>query len=269
MARCSKTGCDRWRPDVLAFNGKVGVQLDEGWYCSAACLELSARRRLVADRRGPLGSVAPIPPLKVGVILVHQRSVSRGELRRALDAQTGTGLRLGEQLIRMELATSEEVLRALAAQSKVGYLTSIAPASVATATGLLSADAVRVLRLVPFDMDAERRTLKLACVAPLPRVALAAVRDLTGWTPEPFLVADDHWPTLLAGAMARPVESRRQVRSVMVRDVDDAAARVAQAAEAGGGARMKHATCDPYLWVRVEARDTVEDLLVEVAQQAA
>ena len=269
MARCSRTGCDRWRPDVLAFSGKVGVHLDEGWYCSSACLELSARRRLVATRRAPLGTVASIPPLKVGVMLVHQRSVSRSDLRRALDAQTSTGLRLGAQLIRMDLATSEEVLRALAAQAKVGYLTSIATASVTTATGLLSADAVRVLGLVPFDMDAEGRRLKLACVAPLPRLALAAVRDLTGWTPEPFLVADEHWPDLLAGALSRLVESRKEVRSAMVRDVDDVAARVAQAAEAGGGARMKHATCDPCLWVRVEAEDTVEDLLVEVERHAA
>ena len=269
MARCSRTECDRWRPDVLALNGKAGVQLDEGWYCSAACLELSARRRLVAARRGPVSSVAPMPQLKVGVMLVHQRSVTRGELRRALDAQTGTGLRLGAQLITMELATSEEVLRALAAQSEVGYLTSVAAASVAAATGLLSADAVRILGLVPFDMDAERRKLKLACVAPVPRVALAAVRDLTGWTPEAFLVTDEHWPELLAVAISKAVESRTQVRSVMARDVDAAAARVAQAAEKAGGARMKHATCDPYLWVRVEARNTVEDLLVEVEQQAA
>ena len=268
MARCSRTGCDRWRPDVLAFNGKVGVLLDEGWYCTPACLELSARRRLVEARRPQLGSVARIPPLKVGVMLVHQRSVSRRELRRALDAQTRTGLRLGQQLIRMELATAEEVLRALAAQSEVGYLTTIDPARVETATGLLSPDAVRALGLAPFDMDPERRRLKLACVAPLPRLALAAMRDLTGWAPEPFLVADQHWPELVAAATSAPAASGGQVRSVQVRDVAAAAARVARAAEAGGGARMKHAACDPYLWVRVEARDTVEDLLVEVEKQA-
>ena len=169
MARCSRTECDRWRPDVLAFHGKVGVLLDAVWYCSTACLELSARRRLVAARRGRLGAVAPIPPLKVGVILVHQRSVSRSDVRRALETQTRTGLQLGQQLIRMELATSEAVLRALAAQSDTGYLTTIDPTRVEAAIGLLSPNAVRALGLVPFETDAERRRLKVACVAPSAR----------------------------------------------------------------------------------------------------
>jgi hypothetical protein len=254
---------------VLAFNGKVGVLLDEGWYCSPTCLELSARRRLAGARRGQLGSVAPFPPLKVGVMLLHQRSVSRSDLRQALDAQTRTGLRLGQQLIRMELATSEAVLRALAAQFEAGYLTTIDPLRIQAATGLLSPDAVRALGLVPIDLDKEQLRLKVACVAPLPRLALAAVRDLTGWAPEPFLVADEHWAEVLAAATSDKPGSTVQIRSVQVRDVADAAARVAKAAEMGGSARMRHASCDPYLWVRVEAEDTVEDLMVEVEKQAS
>ena len=71
----------------------------------------------------------------------------------------------------------------------------------------------------------------MACRAPLPRAALSALRQLTGWTPEPLLVSDADLQTLMHsyGVDGCPRPTRR-VGFVNVHSVGDAAARIAAAA---------------------------------------
>src|SRR5207249_4115824 len=114
-------------------------------------------------------------------------------IRRGLDAQRFSGRRLGDELQQMGVVTAQDVLRALSVQANTRYLTTIDPVIVRPGHGALSRDMVRALGLVPFEVDDQTRILKVAYMAPLPRVALAALRELTGWTPEPYLVADDVW----------------------------------------------------------------------------
>jgi hypothetical protein len=101
----------------------------------------------------------------------------------------------------------------------------------------------------------------VACTAPLSRPALRALRELTGWTVEPFLVADDLWPVLVeAYGAARGAAANGSA----VHDLNEAAARVARAAVSGGVLRMMQARCDPYLWVRLEGLGHHEDLLLPI-----
>jgi hypothetical protein len=251
-----------WRPDLLAGRGRAGLVLDDTWYCSQRCVEQAANRTLEAARRtiAPRRPV-PIPPLKLGMLLVHHGVLTPVQLEAALSAQRGAGLRLGAFLRREGLVGRLPLLRALAAQSSAPYLPALDASAVRHVPAALSPNAVRALGLVPFEVDADRRRVKVACVAPVPRLALRALTELTGWVGDPFIVDDDVMPPLLqayaAGTADRPATS-----DAVTTTIPDAAAQIARTAARGRGTRLRHAPCHPFLWIRVEGDQGADDLIV-------
>ena len=118
----------------------------------------------------------------------------------------------------------------LSAQAGVSYLMAVDPACVRSAPGGLSADEVRALGVVPIQVDETNRLLVVACQAPLPRAALSALRQLTGWTPEPLLVSDVDWQLLIRAYGSAVTRRQQRVVFERVRDIDELAARIAAAA---------------------------------------
>ncbi|MGE0039786.1 MAG: hypothetical protein AB7H88_00610 [Vicinamibacterales bacterium] len=261
MPRCARAECGRWRPDLLVRNVRVGLHLDNRWYCSPGCVETATRRRLSAPR--PLSLRPPaIPPLRLGTLLIHLGAATPALLRQAADAQRRSGLRIGAQLRAMGVVSATDVLRGLSAQAGVGYLTHLDPSCVREAPGRLSADAVRALGVVPVEADAHVQRLRVACVAPVPRVAIAALYELTRWAIEPFLVSDEHLEPLMTAYAEAAGNRTPAIAAHTVRRVDEAAKWVARAAAAGPGVRMTEARFDPYQWVRLESEARVEDVLI-------
>ena len=251
---------------MLARIGRAGLQLDGQWYCSPPCLQDALRRRLRESRRqGMPRGMTPLAPIKLGVLLlVSQSTLTPALLSNALDEQRRTGLRIGAQLQQMGLVSQTEVLRALAAQAGVSYLTSVDLEPLAQAPGHLSRSAVQALGLVPIDVDEQKQLIKVAATAPLPRLAIGALRELTGWIVEPYLVSDELWPSLLshygtaAGARAT---------AAPVRTLQDATGRIVEAARRDPGLHLTHVRWDPYVWMRVEGQEHVEDIVLPVSDQ--
>lgn len=256
MARCAHPDCDRAQPPTGW--PRAGLMVDDAWYCSARCVRREAAGRF-RDDDGPQTAAADAPRLKLGSLLMHQGAVTFEMVERALRGQRQSGLPLGTELQRLGVAQTA-ILRALAAQQGVDYLTACDVARVHDAPGGLHPDTVRMLGLVPFDADPERGYLKVACQAPIPRRALEALRRLTRWVAEPFLVTEQVW-TELADAYG----GGRRIDDVTFTpwcDVDAAAARVASVAESERAVWLQQARCDPFTWVRVEGASAVEDLFV-------
>ena len=267
MARCASDTCSRWRPGFLVDAG-AGVWFDDVWYCSTRCLESAARERLEAASTTDARPPVPSPRVRLGALLLHQQAITPDRLRKGLEAQRRTGLRLGAQLEGLGLVSSLEVLKALAAQAGVAYLTNPEPSKVAQAPGGLAPATVKLLGAVPFEERPNEKRLKVACVAPLPRIAIAALREVSGWTVEPFLVTDQAWVTLLTayGAQCDPL---RQTTAARVDDIHGAAAHIAAAARRGLASTMHHARVAPFVWVRLEGSRQREDLLMRVGSAAA
>ncbi len=266
MARCARKDCRRWRPDFLVTRGRSGCHLDKEWFCSTGCLEIEARERLRLARRIAGPGRAAVPPLKVGVLLVHHGAITPATLKRALDQQKTTGHRLGAQLVATGSCATTDVLKALSAQAGASYLATVDPNCVRHAPAGLSRDAVRALGVVPIDVDAEQQVVKVACTAPLPRLALKALHELTGWTPDPFLVTDDTLPRLI-DSYGDGVRHADRVPATRAASISDAAARVASVARQQR-VRMSHTRVDPWLWVRVEGEGgAVEDLILPAADK--
>ncbi|HVC21276.1 MAG TPA: hypothetical protein VNE16_14470 [Vicinamibacterales bacterium] len=265
MARCAGTDCRRWRPDVLVRSGRAGLRLDGAWYCSSACLQTALRRRLRNGRRVARRGLAPLSPIKLGVLLlVSQTTLTPTLLSEALDEQKRTGLRIGAQLQRMGLVSSEDVMRALAAQAGISYLSSVDPEPLTHAPGNLSRSAVQALGLVPIEVSEDKRLIKVACTAPLPRIALGALRELTGWMVQPYLVADNAWPALL-GAYGTAADAGPRAVATPVRDLRDVAVRIAEVARQDPKLHLSHVRWDPYLWMRVEGTAHIEDLVLPMS----
>jgi len=260
MARCSRNDCRRWRPDVLVRAAGLGLRVDGAWFCSRTCVESVTQQRLRGVPR-PASQVPAIPALRLGVLLLHQGAITSADLSKALGAQRTTGRRLGAELQHLGLADAASVLRGLSAQAGVSYLASVDHASVRHAPGGLSPDEVRALGVVPIQVDQANRLLVVACQAPLPRASLSAVRQLTGWTPEPLLVSDADWQTLMRSYGVASPASERRVEFIRVRDVGDAAARVAAAASVGP-IMVTEAHCDSAMWVRIESAGAIDTLLM-------
>lgn len=262
MARCAAEACGRWRPELLVRHG-LGANVDGLWFCSKACVERMARRRLIEARPVAAG-IPAVPPMRLGALLRHHGICGADAIERALTAQQGSRLKLGEQLCAMGAAEREGVLRVLAAQAGVGYLAFVDVSTVRDAPCGLSPHAVRALGLVPISGVEEGR-LRVACSAPVPRRALGALRRLTGWVPEPYLVTDDDWRALLAnyGADVDASASETSVTDfVQTASLSDAAAHIAAAATRGGDTTVTEARWEPYTWVRVQGGGLVEDVLL-------
>jgi hypothetical protein len=202
-----------------------------------------------------------VPAPRLGRVLLRQHAVRPEVVDEAVREQRGSGRRLGEQLVAMGALTPEHLLRALAAQAGTGYLVQIDPARVVEGPGGLSRDTVRALGLVPFEQSRDGERIAVACVAPLPRVSLLALREITGARVDAFLVTDTEWARLAEAYGTRP-RADAMVPATTLRSIADAARRVAAAASTGAADRVQRARCEPFVWVRLEGRGRQEDLIV-------
>ena len=246
----------------MVAHGGTGTRLDGRWFCSSPCLELGALERLHERRPAHVGYPRAAPPLRVGSLLVHQRAVSQSSLKNALRGQSSTRLPLGRQLLEMGLASPRAVLQALAVQAGVSYLAGFDPSHVRLASGPLSWVVLPALGLVPIETDSAARRVRVACVAPVPWSAVHAVRDVTGWSVEAFLVADGTWGDLLAACDPGCDEGRALgARATRVSGLAEVAAQVAAVARERRARAISVARCDPYVWLRLETKPRPDDML--------
>jgi hypothetical protein len=272
MPRCASDGCYRRCPSWLVRRG-VGTTIvdaaspaiEDGspsWFCSRRCVERMAHRRLV-DLPASAEGIRALAPMRLGAILRHQGACSADQIEEALRSQRASRLKLGAELRAMGAIDKAMLLRALAAQAGVGYLTSVDPATVREAPGALSPHVVRALGLVPFSEPAASR-IKVATAAAVPRAAIGALRRLTGWIPDAYLVADEDFRTLLDAYGTGVPESARASRATFMRaeDAPRAAALIAAAAAAQRASTIREVRWDPYTWVRVQSEGLVSDVLV-------
>jgi hypothetical protein len=264
MPRCAEVSCSRWRPERLAPGWAIGIRLNGTWYCSRTCVQQAARAGLIDDE------TTAAPPqarrsLRLGVLLRQFNAVSDEELIAALAMQRINGSRLGTELINRGRVNPDQVLRALAAQESVSYLTTFDTSRVTNGPSWLPAEAVRALGLIPFDYNTDLLKVYVICAAPVPRSAVRALQKLSGFTPEVYLVNDDVWERALREY--RTATDRPDADVVTVSGLDDAAAVVADTASADRAVTMRHARWDRFTWVQVEGPTQLSNVIVPDAME--
>ncbi len=266
MPQCAHSGCDR-TPRWWQRRSGAGATLDEVWYCSRSCIEAVLLERLTGVRM-TTHVVPRLPGVRLGALLRLHKACPPEQIAAALEAQAQSRMRLGEQLRLMGAVEPHALLRALADQAGVSYLASVDPTTVHDAPGGLSVDAIQALRIVPISAPVAGR-IRVAFPAPVPRAALTAFRQQTGWTPEPYLVSDDAWLALLehygTSAPGRPAASDLSLAFAREHDAVEAVRRLAEVVVASREATMRDVRWGQYVWVRLQGGGAGFDLLLDHA----
>ena len=132
------------------------------------------------------------------------------------------------------------MLRALAAQAGVSYLSTFDVTRVERAPVSMPASMVRALGLVPFEADDVQRKLSVVCAAPVPKAAMRALIRLTGWSPEIYLVTDRVFQEAL-DAYKPAQKHAKSHQAVTVENMSAAAALIAEVAANERAVTMRHA----------------------------
>lgn len=241
---------------------RLGAWVDNDWYCSATCVEESVRRRIKDLPPVEPAYIQCWRPMRLGQLLRSQLGLSKEEIERAVGSHS-LGTPIGRRLREAGLVSAEDVLRALATQAGVRYLTTVDPRVVSLRPGELPVDVVRTLGIVPISADPDKREMQVACTAPVPGLAVRAVTKLTNWAVEPLLVTDETLPRLVDLYTSAPGERRNGKPDIW--DLRTAPARVAQIARQQRGVRVSYERCDPYVWVRLSGDAGTADVLTTLA----
>jgi type IV pilus assembly protein PilB len=128
--------------------------------------------------------IAATTPRILGRLLVAEGHLSERTLERALEAQRGSGRRLGEVLLSLGLVGEEPIARALATQLSLPF--HAAPLECdAEAAALVRAELARERRVLPLTIGPRR--LRLAMADPLDLASADDVRFQTGRVVEPVV----------------------------------------------------------------------------------
>jgi hypothetical protein len=242
---------------------RLGVRVDGTWFCSAACVAVATESRLRTVE--PASDAAPLTrPIRTGSLLVHAGVITTAQLKEALSTQVSSGLRIGAELRRLGYADAEAVLSALATQVGISYLRSVDPSSVRLAPGGLCADEVRALGIVPIRTETKNGTpvMVVACTAPFPHAAIAALQALTGFKAIAYLVSDENLEELVAAYAADVPTDNGRIRVRWVDGMHDAARRISDMASSARDITVKQAHVDSLTWIRVAGKHGIDAMFV-------
>ena len=138
----------------------------------------------------------------LGALLVQSRLLRPEQLDQALDAQRGTGRRLGDVLIELGFLFEQDISRAIALQNDVPYLDLQASSVDKRAASRMRADVGEWLRAIPVRFEDDGLLVAVADPWETPRRTLVAE---TGCQVR-ICVAD---PSEIAVAWSRLLRGRR------------------------------------------------------------
>lgn len=240
LRACANRDCSTgW---LHLFRRRSAPIFEGGWSCSAACTERRVEQAVLREMEGHgQGTRVYRHRIPLGLLMLEQKWIDAGQLRRALEAQRQAGEgRLGGWLVRQEGVSEHLVARALGLQwsCPVVALPFHDREAMAPALPRLFVDAFGAL---PLRMATGRLMYLGFEDRPDPVVALGLER-MHGLRVEPVLVPDAefrlahmqmltaHFPRVelleisskaqLARALARVVEKVRPVESRLVRMYD-------------------------------------------------
>ena len=110
----------------------------------------------------------------LGALLVQSRLLRPEQLDRALDAQRGTGRRLGDVLIELGFLFEQDISRAIATQNDLDYLDLQASSVDPRAATRMRADVGEWLRAIPVRFEDDALLVAVADPYDTPRRTLVA-----------------------------------------------------------------------------------------------
>lgn len=186
----------------LLRDRQEGVFLQGRWYCSLDCFEFAITgvfRGLLRLPDEPLVHPNRVP---IGLLLLGRGIITEAELKLALRAQKQEASdRLGRWLIRMGIASAEDICAALAAQWGCAYFPLERDPSYRECTHLLPHVLLESSNMLPVHYRPENHSLFLAFSRDIDHTTIYSIERLLGGRTHPCVVTED--------AMQRAMEELR------------------------------------------------------------
>lgn len=259
---CTNRNCPR-PPTVWQrwWARKEGVYLEGQWYCSAECLRsglLNRIEHMLCPRRAhPQRRCVPL-----GLILFGRGLISEYQLRDALAHQREAGAgRIGEWLVRLGYARSQDVTAALAVQQNCPVFARMDIEHFAD-TFRFPHLLARTYGGLPVHFNTRTQSLLLAFAAPLRQSLLGAAAHILQCEVVPCIIAENHHWTALerweSSATGEAVCIEGPHSSIEI------SFSIASYAEQTGAETCSMARCEDHLWVRLSGEVGSLDLLFRV-----
>ena len=260
-APCENPDCAFSHPLRKFFRRRDnGVFLQGRWYCSLDCFEqgiASAFAGLIKLPDEPLARLHRIP---LGLLLLGRGVISESELKTALQAQREKGSdRLGRWLVRLGIASPDEVSAALAAQWGCVVFPLEQDQRYHECANLIPLALLESSRMLPVRYLKESQLLFLAFAEDIDHTAIYAIERLLPGRTQPCVITESAMDQALEGIRLHPrageiVFDDFLEAPEMARIIRDYAVEV-------GAEELILARPRRFLWVRLKASGHSWDLM--------
>lgn len=255
-AECTAQGF--WRN--LARTRHGGVFLQGRWYCSLNCFEQAIAQVFAGLIRLADEPIARAHRIPIGLLLLGRGAIDEEQLKRALQAQRETGSeRLGRSLVRLGIASAQDVSTALAAQWGCAVFPLEGDQRYLEFSGMLPRALLESSRMLPVRYVSESQQLFLAFSDDIDHSAIYAIERLLGSHTKPCVVSDAAMDQAMG--KIRLVERRSEVVFESMCEAPKIARTIREYAVKLGAEELIMARPRNFLWVRLKAEDGPWDLL--------
>jgi hypothetical protein len=203
---CENLNCPFRSPlrKILRRGKNEGVLLQGRWYCSLDCFEEAITGVFNGLLRLPDEPLPRLHRVPLGLLLLGRGVITDSQLKSALQAQREGGTdRLGRWLIRLGVASAQDVSAALAAQWGCGVFSLERDQRYRECSQMLPFALLESSHMIPVHYLPTSQLLFVAFSEDIDHTALYAVERLVGGHTEPCIVTE--------AAMNRALEEIRAV----------------------------------------------------------
>jgi hypothetical protein len=245
-----------------------GVFLQGRWYCSLDCFEQgisNAFAELIKLPDEPLPRLHRIP---LGLLLLGRGVISESQLKTALQAQREAGNeRLGRWLVRLGIASSEEVSAGLAAQWGCALFPLDQDQRYRECCHLLPMALLDSSRMLPVRYLKESQLLFLAFAEDIDHSAIYAIERLLPGRTQPCVITESAMDAALDEIRRQPRPEEIVFQTFM--DVAEMARNIRDYAVELGAEELIVARPRRFLWVRLIAAGKPRDLMFRLPSATA
>jgi hypothetical protein len=238
----------------------TGVFLQGRWYCSLDCFEQGIATAFAGLIRLPDEPMPRLHRIPLGLMLLGKGVIDESQLKAALRAQRETGNeRLGRWLVRLGIASAQDVSAALAAQWGCGVFPLEQDRRYRECSQMLPLALLQSSRMLPVHYLSGSQLLFLAFSEDIDHSAIYAIERLLGSRTKPCVVTEAAMDQALdeLRAVSRPGE----VVFETLWDAPEMARTIRDYAVKLGADELVLARPRRFLWVRLKASQQSWDLM--------
>lgn len=261
---CGRDKCRRWLTQRALDSRRVGVTLEDKWFCSYRCVAVALEETVTRLLSAPSRRKDFSPRMPLGLMLVSRGLLSELDLKRAHEELRRKGGELGEILIRLDLVSERQVLATRAAQWGCPIF---APTPESQHVPVkLPPTLLKLCKMVPLHYSPVSRKLLVGFVDNIEYGVLYAIEQVLGCRTHPCFIARGEMDQLMATQQERAAtqeicyddvpSTNEMTRLLCNHGVSINADQVAITRSRG------------YLWARFTAPDRSLDVLIHVGESA-